>query len=611
MADPAPKPRVWRFAGFSLDESLGELTGNGAHERLRPKTLAVLRYLLDNPGRLLEKSELMSEVWGDAIVTEDSLTQCIAELRRACGDGDRTLIKTVPRRGFVFDALVERVDEAPESSLPKPNRTRRMLAVAACVFVAAVALSIALRQSDALRPKTTDVVAVVDITAGPVETRSGAILITEALRLRLDEIEALSIREVGTAASTSEQLDVSRSHGIDWLITGEIVGVAGGESARMQLWLWQIDNSSRFSLGVFSLPERVDTQSTAEFLALRDLIVERALTRLPGYVVDTMPGDFPADLRDFEVYAAVMAELELEQCNPDLVGDIAPVVDNTPTFMRGWMALAWASWVESWACGLGDNSLLSAVAAADQVLTLRPNYPQAIKVKSSAMAAMGDVREALGVAMGATEEAPGVAALWSTQSYLLNYVGALDASEAAMDRALALDPLVLVAETGETPNVYLYVTDWQRYLETQPPFDSPFFNFQRAYALFRLGDSLRAAEIAADTRQRFPSDLYSRFCAALLALIEGVPERAVNILVGIMEERDADGLLDGEVAYRESMMLLLAGATDLAVQRLWTAAEQDFVCPECVVRDPAWAALLAEQTLEPWFKQFGTDALFE
>ena len=59
------------------------------------------------------------------------------------------------------------------------------------------------------------------------------------------------------------------------------------------------------------------------------------------------------------------------------------------------------------------------------------------------------------------------------------------------------------------------------------------------------------------------------------------------------------------------MMLLLAGATDLAVQRLWTAAEQDFVCPECVVRDPAWAALLAEQPLEPWFKQFGTDALFE
>ena len=58
----------------------------GEQVELRPRSLAVLRLLAENAGRLVHKNEIIAEVWGDVVVTDDSLTQCIADIRKAIGD---------------------------------------------------------------------------------------------------------------------------------------------------------------------------------------------------------------------------------------------------------------------------------------------------------------------------------------------------------------------------------------------------------------------------------------------------------------------------------------------------------------------------------------------
>jgi len=78
----------------------------GAEIKLRPKVYETLKYLVEHPGRLIGKQELMQAVWPDAFVTDDSLVQCTLELRRALNDGSQQLLKTVPRRGYVFTAAV-------------------------------------------------------------------------------------------------------------------------------------------------------------------------------------------------------------------------------------------------------------------------------------------------------------------------------------------------------------------------------------------------------------------------------------------------------------------------------------------------------------------------
>ncbi len=78
----------------------------GTEIKLRPKVYDVLKYLVENPGRLVGKQELIHAVWPDSFVTDDSLVQCTVELRRALGDRDQQILKTVPRRGYILSAEV-------------------------------------------------------------------------------------------------------------------------------------------------------------------------------------------------------------------------------------------------------------------------------------------------------------------------------------------------------------------------------------------------------------------------------------------------------------------------------------------------------------------------
>ncbi|MEM7501741.1 MAG: winged helix-turn-helix domain-containing protein [Pseudomonadota bacterium] len=70
---------------------------------LRPKSLEVLTVLAQNAGRVVSKNELIGLVWGNVAASDDSLAQCLIEIRKAMGDSDRTLIRTVPRQGYLLE----------------------------------------------------------------------------------------------------------------------------------------------------------------------------------------------------------------------------------------------------------------------------------------------------------------------------------------------------------------------------------------------------------------------------------------------------------------------------------------------------------------------------
>lgn len=609
LARMSSKQSTFHFGRFVLTPDAGSLAVDGEAISLRPKTMQVLEQFVSRPGVLITKNELFEAVWGDTVVTEDSLTQCIVELRRALDDSDKTLIQTVPRRGYRFHAEVGPPDQVDPLALKAKSRWRllpALFAAGACL----IAFSLLDRSPAQTETSVSQRVAVAELNALVGHVSGGTRLLTEALRLRLDAYTGISTREIGLAVgehNVDVALERARSLDIDWLIFGAATQAPGTTRTDVRLWLLDTGSNARFTLGVYELPSDREATNTATLLQLRDSIVTRALTRLPQHLVDKpVDGAFPALLADFETYTDVMSELERERCNPDLARRMQPVVERSPNFMHGWMALAWAHWVDYWACGLGQSALDDALAAAERVLDLQAGYPFAIKVKSSALAAQGDLAEALHVVRTAAVASPNSAALWATLSYLLNYVGDLDESYQAMERALLIDPLVLVTETGETPNVYLYVGRWQRYLQTQPAFDAPYFNFQRAYAHFRNGELAQARRAASADQTLFPSDLYARFSAALLAIMDGRKVAAINTLQGITEQRDLGDQRDGEATYREAVMLMLAGANTRARTRLELAGRQGFVCVACVKADPVWAPVLAEPWLQRWMQTNAT-----
>ena len=95
-----------RFDRYVLDLRRGCLLLDDSEIVLRPKTLAVLRFLVENSGRLVSKEQLFAAVWPNIAVTDDVLVQSIGELRRALADDGQRLIKTIHRRGYRFEAVV-------------------------------------------------------------------------------------------------------------------------------------------------------------------------------------------------------------------------------------------------------------------------------------------------------------------------------------------------------------------------------------------------------------------------------------------------------------------------------------------------------------------------
>jgi DNA-binding winged helix-turn-helix (wHTH) protein/predicted ATPase len=96
------------FPGFRFEAGSGRLWRDDEEVQLRPKTAAVLRYLLGRAGDVVTKQELMQDVWPDGFVGDAVLTVSINELRQALADDSRhpTYIATAHRRGYRFVAAV-------------------------------------------------------------------------------------------------------------------------------------------------------------------------------------------------------------------------------------------------------------------------------------------------------------------------------------------------------------------------------------------------------------------------------------------------------------------------------------------------------------------------
>lgn len=97
---------IYSFDEFRLDLTRGSLFRGTLELKLRPQSFEVLKYLTENHGRLVSKDELIESLWQGMAVTDDSLVQCLKDIRRALGDDAQQIIKTVPRRGYIFEKEV-------------------------------------------------------------------------------------------------------------------------------------------------------------------------------------------------------------------------------------------------------------------------------------------------------------------------------------------------------------------------------------------------------------------------------------------------------------------------------------------------------------------------
>src|ERR1043165_5471858 len=145
----SPDNHLYEFGQFVLDARSRILLKDGVTVRLTPKAFDTLLVLIQHGAQVVDKEQLLKEVWPDTFVEEGSLSRNIHELRKALGDdsSEPRYIETIPKRGYRFlaplkisvldGAQIGPAAVAEETTLPRDTapRKRKTIFVAGTVAV--------------------------------------------------------------------------------------------------------------------------------------------------------------------------------------------------------------------------------------------------------------------------------------------------------------------------------------------------------------------------------------------------------------------------------------------------------------------------------------------
>jgi TolB-like protein/DNA-binding winged helix-turn-helix (wHTH) protein/tetratricopeptide (TPR) repeat protein len=283
------------LAGLTLDLRREELRGiDGTRIELRNRSFAVLRHLATNAGRVITKDELLAANWPGVTVTEDSLTQCISEIRRALGEVGRDLIRTVPRRGYMI-VLPERPPpgaHVSDEAAPRETvwyRSARAVVPALLglgLLIAGGAWMLTASTGPALRPPAMisrgPAVAVLPFANGTGDAGQDALAdgLTQAMISALGRFGELSVLARGATSAykgrAPDATELGRTFGVDYVVDGDLR--RDGERSRVDIRLSDARNGTQ----VWSKSFTANTNATS-LLSIQDEISGQASAMIGSY----------------------------------------------------------------------------------------------------------------------------------------------------------------------------------------------------------------------------------------------------------------------------------------------------------------------------------------
>lgn len=132
----------YQVGEFELNTQTRTLTHENTSQNIRPKTMALLLYLIDRPGQIVSKEELLNSVWDDVTVDEGVVFQSVREIRKLFANNN--IVQNHPRKGYEFTEAVKPV--TPESVRPKSSITKLVIACLSVVSLVVLSLFVLLEE---------------------------------------------------------------------------------------------------------------------------------------------------------------------------------------------------------------------------------------------------------------------------------------------------------------------------------------------------------------------------------------------------------------------------------------------------------------------------------
>jgi DNA-binding winged helix-turn-helix (wHTH) protein/Tol biopolymer transport system component len=209
-----------RFDDFDLDLNTGELRSNGDKTYLQGKPFQILALMLERPGELITRDQLVKQLWPDGTFVDfdQSLNKAVNRLREALGDSadEPRLIETLPRRGYRFIGEIEN-DAAPSTApefsapIPLPAASSRWMTWLSMSALAVMAIAISFRWFEARRsyPNPLDVKqrrltgnsSENAVTSGVVSADGKLLAYSDLKGIHIQQIDTSQVRDIQTPKS--------------------------------------------------------------------------------------------------------------------------------------------------------------------------------------------------------------------------------------------------------------------------------------------------------------------------------------------------------------------------------------------------------------------------
>jgi len=532
---------------------------DGEIQHLSPKAMAVLQCLAGADGHAVCRQTLFDLVWPRGAVTDDALTQCIVQIRRAFGDPARNpdIVETIPKIGFRLIPPVEPVHPASQSENP-PAALRHPSLVRTPTLAIALALLLALpfavyllanrvlsdrEPPDAVVPtapladvRMTPYDALIEAGVASVAVlpfsspgAKGADLqlahaFHEEILTRLTRITPIKVISHGSVERYRDSgrplPEIARDLGVATVLTGSIHRI--GNQLRIHTQL--IDAQSEEYLWA----ESFDRELTAEnFFAIQSEVALNVATALSISISpeeSARVAEIPS--ANFEAYRALLqGRFALEgrsiKSFNEALAHYQRALELNPEFAQAYVAIAGAYSTALEDRGFSQSEALVKIEEnARKALSLNPNLGHAYKFLGQVRRASGRYEEAEALFRKAFTLDPGNIHVLHGLGLTLRLRGRAQEAVPYYDRALELDPL------------------------------SPIINESRGSLLRDLGQYEAAERQYRDTLLIDPEFVYTYWAMGLLYWCKGDPQAAIDWF------DQAAGLSPESEIYRSWMALM-------------------------------------------------------
>ncbi len=430
------------LGAFGFNPETRELTdADGQIVRMRKQSAHVLAVLVDANGAVVEKDTLFAQVWRGVATTDDSLVQCISDIRRTLG---QEAVETFPKRGY-------RLTQITPVAAPKP-RARRLfapivaLAVACIVALAVVFNYITPRSPEAIRPPDVspeDTLAVLPfVNLSPDEDLTflsnglSEDIATDLSKVpRLTVIAPASSFDFRNAEAGFQR--IADDLGVRFLVRGTV----RQEGDRVRINVSLIDPEEGANLW----SERFDRQMESVF-GLQDEVTRHVVDAL-SLTLDRQ--DAPADRIEPDAYFMLLRGLEvLREAGPDALQEARVLFENAvvldPQYARAHASLALISGREA-ARALPDGATVqtlveSGLERAVTAIQFDPNSPHAYLALGTLNLAIREYDNALAAARHAIRQDANFADGYALLAEVGLFGADLDEALRAIRRAKLLHP---------------------------------------------------------------------------------------------------------------------------------------------------------------------------